>query len=442
MILVLRTGPQVLLCVALAAGGVSLVRIGDAFINVGLLGEFRFVAILVVALLGGIASLARREPSALNRGVLYWLLLVIALHLMVLSSFLWGTPSEFAWQQFYELLLLITALVLTAQLFRNDPEHGLTLLLVVFVGIASLFTIAAIVKSGNLRGELPILGAGGIGAGRILGMGVIGLLFAYLRRGHIVFLLPIPGFVAGILLSGSRAAALALAISVVAIVLLEARLLKRFWIKRNRASIFKGLGFSALLVIGFFATSYGREVAVNFALASFVSSAQDNAPVDIYLASRDVIFIDAWQQFSRSMYGGLGLGVYRGPFGELYPHNILLGFAVDAGFLGLVGVVVSTLWGMVVLVRARTPAANVAAGGALFFLVASLFAGSYYDARFMWIFMLLGLICIYKQPMPETQMLANAGEKIAVAATPGGGSANRISFSRARVGAETAGTTR
>jgi O-antigen ligase len=403
----LRPGLQLLLCVALAAGGVSLSRFSDVFVDAGPAGELRFVAMLVVAMLAGIESLTRPAPVALNRRVLWWLILAIGLHMLAASSLMWGVVNDFARQQLYELLLLIFALVLTTHLFRTEPEYGLTLMLLVFVGTAGAFTVIAVLSGGRLEGELPLLGAGGIGAGRVLGMGAIGLLFAYLRRGRIGFLLPIPGFVAGVLLTGSRAAALALAISIVTMLLLEARVPTDSAVVRNRGSVIKGLGLSTLLVGVFLATPYGREVAVNFALSNLLSTDSGAAPTQIYLASRDMIFADALQQFVNSAYGGLGLGVYRGPFGELYPHNMLLGYAVDAGFLGLTGLAISILWPLILLVRARARAANVAVTGALFFLLASLFAGSYYDARFVWVFMLLGMFFVYRPQDFEANLPGN-----------------------------------
>lgn len=351
---------------------------------------------LVLALLAALESLSRRQPVRLNRHVLWWLVLVYGLHLLVISSLAWGPGDEFAWRQSYELLLLLVAFTLTSQLFKNEPAYGLSLLLWIFAGTALLFSGFAVLMSGRLVGELPMLGAGGIGAGRVLGMGALALLYAYLRYGRAFFLLPIPPLVAAVLLTGSRAAALALALSLIALLLLESRIARLPARRHKRGSVVKALALSTVLVAGFLATPYGREIAVNFVLSNTLSEAAGSDVGGLYLAGRDVIFVDAWQQFSHNAYGGLGLGGYRGPLGELYPHNMLLSYAVDAGFIALIGALVALAWAVIVLIRARSQLANMALVGASFFLVASLFAGSYYDARFVWIFLLLGLIGVFE----------------------------------------------
>jgi O-antigen ligase len=116
----------------------------------------------------------------------------------------------------------------------------------------------------------------------------------------------------------------------------------------------------------------------------------------LYLADRDVIFLDAVRQFVAAPIGGIGLGSYRGPFGEEYPHNIILNYAVDGGVLPLLLMGAIAAIGVSRLFLTRVPEAYGSLCMSAYFFGGSFFAGSYYDARGMWLFLLLGLIPIWR----------------------------------------------
>ena len=384
---------SIVLILALMAGGLSLDRLSESFSGLGAPGEVRFVGLVVVALLLCLSVLVRLPKSPVSSSTNGWILAIVVVHCWVMLSWIWSDRSDFASQQLYELTLLLGTFVVSSTIFRRQPRRLVLLLFAVFGLLALGFCALSLVLLGGMSGALSVVGAGGIGSARLLGVGVLVSLFWFLRTQRVRFLLPVPLFLAGMMLSGSRASILALAVSGLAL------WLSRKWIvgPEQRLSalpviIAVATGVVTLAVI--LATQIGRQMVTNFLLSNFVADSASASGAGLYLADRNVIFGAALTEFRDHLVAGSGLGTYLGPFGELYPHNLALNFAVDGGVLGLIGFLVVLYWPMQRIVRSRDSLALGALVTGLFFLVASLFAGTYYDARFLWVFLMLGMLCV------------------------------------------------
>jgi len=371
----------------LLLGGASLERLDDAFGELGVFGEVRFAGMLLVATALTLFMAAPRRPP-LSGPLFAWLLLLAALHAEVAASWLWSDRTPYAKAQLLEVGFSAAALALAVPLVRDAPERCLRLFLVVLYGSAVAFVLVSLVLSGAPAGELAGAGAGGIGGARLLCMGVLAAAWLMREGGRHAWLLlvPVPLMLAGAVVSGSRAAVLALLIALGVSWL--------HWRSDRDGSTTAGShsrrGMSALLAVGLLAAvtvPFTRAIGQIWLEQLLASS---SAAGGIYLADRDVIFADAWQQFSIHPLGGIGIGSYIGPFGEQYPHNLLLSFAIDAGAFALAGAFLGITAGFAVLVGQRSTAAGAALAGASFFAVVSFFAGSYYDARFLWVFLLFG----------------------------------------------------
>jgi O-antigen ligase len=370
-------------------GGASLERLGDSFGELGALGEARFVGLLLVATaLVVIAPGLRARPSP-PRLLTAWLLLLAVLHALVAASWLWSDRTPYAKAQLLDVALTGVVVALAAVLFRETPERGIHFTLVSFYVAALLFVLASLALSGGLAGEITGVGAGAIGSARILCMGVIAAIWLMRdagRRGWLL-LLPTPLMLAGAVAGGSRAAVLALAFALgVSWLRWSADGASRQAIEPpSRAA---AAGVAGLVSLSILALPFTRALGQLW-LQQLLTPA--GAAGGVYLAGRDVIFADAWRQFSANALGGLGIGSYIGPFGEQYPHNLLLSYAIDAGAVALLCAVVAIGAGFRGLLGQRTAPAGAALSAATFFAVTSCFAGSYYDARFLWIFLLFGL---------------------------------------------------
>lgn len=370
-------------------GGFSLERIWPDLEVLGAVAEPRAVLAYILAglaVLGWCGGVARpfNDPRIVACGLLF-----LGLHAYVAASYLWSVDPWFARQQLEDLSLLVLTLLAFIGLFGDAPLDAVRIVLQVSVGLAAIVGVLW-AMSGFEQGAF---GIGGIGAARLFGLACLSVLFKRYESGRAWLLLLIGPLIIGMLVSGSRASLLAL---------LPAMALLWFWrsqiaggkVENARGSIIGAA--CALLVVGALASSpAGSEVAAGVMIAIFGSSS--GGVEGVYLADRDVIFAHAWSTFLNSPLAGLGIGTYRGPFGEEYPHNLLLTYAIDAGIgaLILIGVLLAIF--LLLALRSRTPLAIAGAAIALFTLVASLFAGSYYDARMLW---LMGAVLMMQAWIP------------------------------------------
>jgi O-antigen ligase len=375
----------------LVSGAASLGRIDYRLINLGAVGEVRFVLLLAAGLFSAALALAHEHHASRPRALVCWLAACLFLHLLALISWLWSTGGDFANVQAYELILLCASLILCALAFGREPARGMSFLLWMFLAVGASTWIAMLVFSGGLTGDVAALGAGGIGTARLFGAAVLACVYFFIRRPSLWWVMPIPIFVGGIFLSGSRASVLALVLGGMAL-LARWRVVAAGRPPPRPGQVILILVATLAIVAVILLSNAGQAVVLKFVMSGFRDDlSTDGEPRELYLADRDIIFADAWSAFFGDAYGGLGLGTYVGPFGEQYPHNLFLNFAVDCGFVGGTGFILVVGWAMRRLWSSRSQLAVAALSMAMFFLIASLFAGSYYDARFLWVFLYLGL---------------------------------------------------
>jgi O-antigen ligase len=318
------------------------------------------------------------------------------LHGFTLLTWWWSTKTDFSILQCYEIGLLLSALLVAYYVFKGEPQRSLRLIFIAFGGLAIGFSLVGFLLSGAVSGEITVLGAGGIGSARLLGMAVIVSLLLFFRTSMVRYLVLTPVFLLGMMLSGSRAAILALVASVTVLWIFRKKLAGR-GIAVGARPIWVFIAFNLAMAGAIFAIPSTREAVVAFALSNISGAAPGATGSGLYLADRDTIFLSAWNMFSDNAMTGSGLGTWVGPFGEVYPHNLALNFAVDSGVVSLVGFGLLVTLPMIRLLRTHDTFAIGALASAVFFLVASLFAGTYYDARFVWIFLMLGLLCMEKE---------------------------------------------
>lgn len=379
---------KAVLIISWIVGAASLARLSPDWTAYWPFIEFRFMLLLPLLALMYVCyarGLLRGSVSTLD---LFWLAALLMAHLMVAASWSWSTADATRIRELYEVLLLVAMLPIAVILASRDPSAFLELIFKVAYWAGVLVTVLALALFGTVAGELGAIGAGGIGLSRASGLATIGGLYLWAKDGRSRWLLPVPFFIGTILLSGSRAAALALGVSLLGLFLRWASVRSG-----NRRSGVGSILAGLLLLVGLLAamalTEAGRQAVVVFVLQSF--SGGDLESGQLYYADRDVIFRDAWTRFTASPWIGAGLGSYYGPFSEEYPHNLFLSFAVDGGLAPLVLASGCALLPFVGWMRSKSRESSFAYAAAFFFLVVSFFAGAYYDARWFWLFSLLGM---------------------------------------------------
>ena len=105
-----------------------------------------------------------------------------------------------------------------------------------------------------------------------------------------------------------------------------------------------------------------------------------------YLSSRDSLFTSAWDLFCRHPVVGAGLNGFQQATGDIYPHNLILNVASEGGVIGLMFLTLPFLFVIARCFRPMTLEQKAALSAGLFYFIASMFSGTYYDARFMWVF--------------------------------------------------------
>lgn len=377
---------RVALALSLIAGGVSLARLDQGFAELGVFGEARTVGLLAI---GTLAILSRGARHFENQGASQtgWLTGVVLLHGWVLASWAWSDRTATTADQATELVLTVAALLVTAWTCQGVAQAALRTIFWAFYVLASGLVTLSLAIAGGPAGGFQLLGAGGIGLARTFCMGVLAAWWIARDTGRRVWLMPVPLMIVGAVLSGSRAAVLALAAAAVAMAVLggQRKVARRRLLAINAAGI--ALGLVTIATVPWIREAVG--VGVRLLLNPNV---QESSSRGVYLADRDVIFADALSQFASYPFLGRGIGSYVGPFGELYPHNLLLSFGVDAGVLALGGSIALLAIGFLKVASFDRSRSQLACVGAVFFFVTSMFAGSYYDARFLWIFLLLGAL--------------------------------------------------
>jgi O-antigen ligase len=225
-------------------------------------------------------------------------------------------------------------------------------------------------------------------------------------------------FIAGAVLSGSRGGLLAFA----AMCLLGGLPMLRRLPKRT-AALFVTAG--AVLL---------------YTSSSLVGSAVGNTVQERYIqetlqarydSGRSELMTQSWELFQRHFYFGAGLDGYFAEVGSQsgyqYPHNLVLSTAAEGGVVGLV-LLLGAVAAFVVTARRTRPMSTegmflLLAG--LFVLGSSLLSGTYYDSRFMWLF--LGLAALEGQ---RAAVLHPEGQEDRVDGTDLGAGGRRPSAAR------------
>ncbi|BCJ40757.1 hypothetical protein GCM10010168_92190 [Actinoplanes ianthinogenes] len=319
---------------------------------------------------------------------------ILALLLYQGFSALWVPPGTPTGPVVGDLCAVAGLLIVYFTLANWDRDRVTATTLVLFHIAAWVYFLAAATGRGHAAGgRWAALGGGPNVFVRLMILGVITSIYLYLRSGErLIWLIPIPVFLFGAIASGSRGGIVALGLTIV-IALLAIRP------KLDFDRLAKPLGL--LLVVGAVLV-----ITAGPSIAGFVQSRFVEATIgEGYASQRDVLFRMALRIFLQRPILGTGVsGFYTvtdlGP-GEKYVHNLPLSIAAEGGSAGLALLLVAWigLWQAYVAVpaRERSLESRTAAYCGIFIGGTSLFSGDYYDARLMWILLLLAAV----RPAPE-----------------------------------------
>ncbi|WIM94124.1 O-antigen ligase family protein [Actinoplanes oblitus] len=388
-----RPGPVVVMAfIVTLAGRFTLSRAG---VDIPIVNDVRvplfFVLLLCLAL-----EAHRMGPHPVSGGEA--LLGVLALLGYQGLSALWVPPGTPTGPVVGDLCAVAGLLVVYYTLANWDRDQVTGTTLVLFQVTAWIYFLAAASGRGHAPGNRwAALGGGPNVFVRLMILGVISSIYLYLRSGdRLIWLVPIPAFLFGAIASGSRGGIAALGITAgVALLAIRPKL--------DFDRLAKPLGL--LLVVGAVLVITAGPYIAGFVQSRFVEATIGEG----YASQRDVLFRMALRIFLQRPILGTGVsGFYTvtdlGP-GEKYVHNLPLATAAEGGFVGLALLTMAWLglWHAYIAVPKpeRSLESRTAAYCGIFIGGASLFSGDYYDARLMWILLLLASVRPAHAPVPS-----------------------------------------
>ncbi|MFC7528304.1 O-antigen ligase family protein [Actinoplanes sp. GCM10030250] len=365
------------------AGRFTLNRLG---LEVPVLNDVRVVLFLAV-LMCLMLEAHRIGPRSAAGG--YCILPVIGLHGYQVLSATWAPPGAVIGPMIGDLCAVVFLIVVYYTLAKWDRDHVTRITIYCFHAAAWVYFLAACTGRGHAPGgRWAALGGGPNVFVRVMILGVITSLYIYGRSGaSLRWLVPIPCFMFGALASGSRGGMAALAITI-AIALLAIRPKLR-WDQLAKP-------LATLVVLSMVLAITAGPVIADFVQSRFVEATVGQG----YTSDRDVLFAWALRLFWQRPLLGTGINGFHAIAnlgeGERYVHNLPLSVAAEGGFVGLtfLGLAWFTLWHAYARTpRAqRGPEAQTAAYCGIFIGATCLFSGDYFDARLMWVLLVLAAV--------------------------------------------------
>jgi O-antigen ligase len=377
----LQTTGVVVLFLASLSGQFSLSRLNASFESWGLLGEPRIwlISLLAIVAIPLIAEYKRNkeyEVAGKDYSGLF-LLLTVLFNIYLILTYLWSPGSADSRAELVSLLLVIALMGLAYMIIRLDSKRAVNLFLSLLFAAALIYSIAGIVnlQYSESSGRFAFLWGGPNVYVRIVGAGAVIALYLWVTTKRKIWLLSIPLLLFSTVMSGSRGG---IASFLIALLLAMVIIVKR--VRRLLLVVAIIALLIVILVYMPFAASYKKFLQQRYFLTFENFSAE-------YERSRGNLFSDAWQAFSSAPLMGIGLNATL-EHGHLYSHNIFLTVAAEGGLLGLIFLVVLLIPVVLRWKQERDLQTNTCLVLAAFFFMASLFSGSYYDWRFIWLFLL------------------------------------------------------
>ncbi|MEU4692642.1 O-antigen ligase family protein [Actinoplanes sp. NPDC023714] len=376
-------GVVVLAFVATLAGRFTLTRLG---LDVPVINDVRVLLYLLLIMCLLLES-HRLGRTAAAGG--YAVLPIFGLLGYQILSASWAPSNAVTGPMIGDLAATAFLILVYYFLARWDRDHITRMTLHLFHGAAWIYFLAAASGRGHAsNGRWAALGGGPNVFVRIMILGCITSLYLYVRSGQkIYWLAPIPAFMFGALASGSRGGMAALGITG-AVALLAIRPKLRW------NTIAKPLGF--LVVLSIMVALTAGPVIAGFVQTRFVEATVGQG----YTSDRDVLFAWALRLFWQRPLFGTGINGFHAIAnlgeGERYVHNLPLSVAAEGGFVGLalLGLAWLGLWHAYIRApRAeRSLEARAASYCGIFIGASCLFSGDYFDARIMWIMLVLAAV--------------------------------------------------
>ncbi|MFF5296403.1 O-antigen ligase family protein [Paractinoplanes globisporus] len=384
--------------VATLAGHFTLSRAG---LTVPVLNDTRvllFSAVLMCFVLEVHHAGVHPLHSGPARRALQPLLVLFAYQILSAS---WAPRNAVVHDVLSDLVSMVILVFVYTALAEWDRDRVVHLTMWCLYGAAWLYFLYSASGRGHTdAGRWAAFGGGPNVFVRVEVLGLLAAAYFYFRsKGRFIWLAGAPAFLVGAFASGSRGGLIALGI----ITALAFPSLIRFSRRHGAAKPLATLPVLGAVVWVLF----GQTIMFLLNNRFLATTVQQR-----HTSDRDVLYEKGFWLFVERPIVGVGVhGFYAitnlGP-GEKYVHNLPLAVAAEGGAVGLL-LLLLVFWAFYreytqVPKRERSLPSRTAAYCAIFILGASLFSGDYYDARLLWIFLLLAVV----PPSPPQPLLPPA----------------------------------
>ena len=366
------------------AGRFTLDRIG---VQVPLLADVR-VPLFSLLLMSFALELSHAGHRSAGTGTRSLLAVLLLLAYQILSA-TWAPANAVTGPAVGDLVAVAILVFVYVTLAEWDRDLVVTVTLGCFQATAWIYFLAGAAGLGRApNGRWAALGGGPNVFVRIMVLGALSSVYFYGRSGRrIVWLTGIPAFLTGALASGSRGGIAALFIT--ALLALPSMMPGL----RSRGGFKPVATVVVLIAVTWLVAgdSIGAFIQERFVAATFQQG---------YASDRNILFKMALDLFLQRPFLGTGVnGFYAVTnlgFGERYVHNLPLAVAAEGGIIGLF-LLVNAFYQLRhefarVPAGQRSPESRAAAYCGIFVGSACLFSGDYYDARLMWIMLVLAAV--------------------------------------------------
>jgi O-antigen ligase len=381
-----RTGANERWCIALLfitylAGTFSLERFQSDLAFLGQAGYAR--TWLILLLIGFVALLRAAKGGASIPGRMkMWVGAVQALPLYLILTVAWAPSTDGTSARIADLLVMTMLFGFAIPVCARRPEWA-TELIFRFTFWTSVVYAAAGLSGTNEYGRMAMAYGGPNVFVRVMAAGILAAMYLFQKTSRWRWLAPIPILFACAILSGSRGGMLSLIIVVTMILLVSVKSTKRL-----RLLIGVGVVFGVVVVAG---GSFSLMQRVDdYVQARYVVYIPGrNTPSTLDYGERDRMFVAAYETFRQHPIFGSGIVAIDSPAIDAMPHNLVLAVARDGGSIGLMLLALTLCPLLGRFFRPKNLEHRMACGAACFFFLASLFSGSYYDTRYVWLLSLL-----------------------------------------------------
>ncbi|WP_164019466.1 O-antigen ligase family protein [Pyxidicoccus trucidator] len=305
------------------------------------------------------------------------------------ASAAWAPDAEFALPKLYEVVLAgVMSLGVGLAVLRQQADRVLESFWTIVVAATGLLALVGVSQflGGGGGARLAVLGGGPNVFARLMGMFALGALYFWKRGGRTWLWIPMAA--TGVLLAiltGSRGGALAIIGGVLAFLAVGRIPLRRLLL----LSLLATVATAAVIAFTPLGKALSHSMEERFLKLTLKYKDGDVSEGGVYLSGREVLYARAYALGLDFPVMGAGLAAFPALGLGVYPHNLFLEVFCEGGVLGL------ALLGWVMLAylrsafRGRRGLDAATVGAAVLVLIGSQSSGDFYDARSLFLLMVL-----------------------------------------------------